>query len=163
MPIQKRRSNKKGDSRVYQSRQLASRFCPSPRELVALGVGLISPDIPHVWLLRGPLGAGKTTLVRGILRRLGVRSAVTSPTYTLQKHYPLRRQPWRVAVHIDAYRIRGQEEVGALMLPELAADRTTLVFVEWPERLRFRWGPVVDVRLTPTASGRRAVVRLRRV
>lgn len=84
-----------------------------------------------LWIgLRGPLGAGKSTFARALLRALGVSGRIKSPTYGLLELYPLERGE---AAHLDLYRIRDPRELDALALRELrAADR--LVLVEWPER-----------------------------
>lgn len=122
----------------------------------------LRPTEPHIWLLRGPLGAGKTTLVRGLLRQLGVKTKVTSPTFTLVKIYHLRRQPWRRVVHVDAYRVVRERERAAILLPEYLNDPRILVFVEWPERLTgLRWGRSLAVRLSHAPAGRRVLVRER--
>jgi tRNA threonylcarbamoyladenosine biosynthesis protein TsaE len=81
-----------------------------------------------VVLIQGELGAGKTTLVRGAARALGVRQAVTSPTFTIGQRYPA---PIPVA-HLDLYRVpalSGED-------PDLLSDYLrpdTIAFVEWPE------------------------------
>ena len=81
-----------------------------------------------VVLVEGELGAGKTTFVRGAARALGVRTPVTSPTFTIGQRYPA---PTPVA-HIDLYRVQtlsGED-------PDLLADYVgpdTIAFVEWPQ------------------------------
>ncbi|HVC37594.1 MAG TPA: tRNA (adenosine(37)-N6)-threonylcarbamoyltransferase complex ATPase subunit type 1 TsaE [Gammaproteobacteria bacterium] len=96
----------------------------------ALGVRLgraLSAGI--VVYLSGELGAGKTTLVRGVLRGLGFTGHVRSPTYTLMEGYEF---PGRVLQHLDLYRIRAASELEFLGVRELdGPDRW--VFVEWPE------------------------------
>jgi tRNA threonylcarbamoyladenosine biosynthesis protein TsaE len=84
-----------------------------------------------VVLVSGELGAGKTTLVRGAARALGVDGPVTSPTFTIGRRYP-----GRVAVaHVDLYRLDGLDaEDPALLADYLTAD--AVAFVEWPERAR---------------------------
>jgi tRNA threonylcarbamoyladenosine biosynthesis protein TsaE len=81
-------------------------------------------------LLRGELGTGKTTLVRGAARALGVAGPVTSPTFTLAQRYE-----GRVPVaHLDAYRLASadDEELG-LALETIGED--AVAFVEWPDAL----------------------------
>ncbi|MEO0996761.1 MAG: tRNA (adenosine(37)-N6)-threonylcarbamoyltransferase complex ATPase subunit type 1 TsaE [Pseudomonadota bacterium] len=105
-------------------------------------------------LLYGELGAGKTSLVRGLLRELGVSGAVPSPTYTLV-------EPYRVAglelYHLDLYRLADAGELDYLGFRELT-DGVTLI--EWPERV-----PGLDaradleVRLALAGDGRIAVLR----
>ena len=78
--------------------------------------------------LQGDLGAGKSTLARALLRALGVRGAIRSPTYTLVERYPI---PEGEAWHLDLYRIGDVGELDFLGLDDTVA---TLWLVEWPER-----------------------------
>jgi len=80
--------------------------------------------------LSGELGAGKTTLVRGLLHALGHAGAVRSPTYTLVEPYAFG--DWRL-LHLDLYRVAGATDLEALGLRE-ELDGATLLVVEWPER-----------------------------
>ena len=113
---------------------------------------LIQTTPPHVWLLSGELGAGKTTLVQALGTLLGVTSDITSPTFSLQKIHPLRGQHWDRLVHLDAYRLKSLSEIAALELPEYIADPSSLVVVEWPERLSgVSWGPHLRLRITKTS------------
>ncbi len=81
--------------------------------------------------LHGDLGAGKSTLARALLRALGVRGAIRSPTYTLIE--PYRLDDGDEAVHLDLYRIAAADELHFLGLDDLAAQ-AALWLVEWPER-----------------------------
>ena len=80
--------------------------------------------------LHGELGAGKTTLVRGVLRGLGFTGRVRSPTYTLVEGYEI---DGRQLFHLDLYRIRNPEELEYLGVRDLDAP-DLWVFAEWPER-----------------------------
>lgn len=82
-------------------------------------------------LLSGELGAGKTTLVRGLARGLGVRGDVTSPTFALLN---VHRGAKRQLLHVDAYRLERAEQLEGLLLSEIARPPFNLV-VEWPERV----------------------------
>jgi len=84
--------------------------------------------------LIGDLGAGKTTLARGILRGLGHSGAVKSPTYTLIEPYEVGGI--RI-YHFDFYRIESAEELEYLGLDELL-DENAIKLVEWPERAEGR-------------------------
>lgn len=87
---------------------------------------------PRVVILRGDVGAGKTTLVRGIAEALGAAAEdVSSPTFALVQEYAGTRV--RV-LHLDLYRLETEEEVAALGIDELASAPDALVLVEWGER-----------------------------
>ena len=101
----------------------------SAAETEALGARVAAELKPgDVVLIEGELGAGKTTLVRGAARALGVADPVTSPTFTIGQRYPA---PVPVA-HIDLYRLGSLDDED----PDLLADylgQDTIAFVEWPQ------------------------------
>jgi tRNA threonylcarbamoyladenosine biosynthesis protein TsaE len=96
----------------------------------ALGAELAATLKPgDIVLVRGELGAGKTTLVRGAARALGVGDAVTSPTFSIGHRY---RAAEVTVSHLDLYRLAGlANEEPELLEDYLAPD--TIAFVEWPE------------------------------
>jgi tRNA threonylcarbamoyladenosine biosynthesis protein TsaE len=114
-----------------------------------------------VLYLHGDLGAGKSTLARALLRALGVRGAIRSPTYTLIERYPLavgQGGATEEAVHLDLYRIAAAAELDFLGLDDLAAQ-AVLWLVEWPERGGHALPPAdLHVRLAIAGEGREAVL-----
>jgi tRNA threonylcarbamoyladenosine biosynthesis protein TsaE len=106
----------------------------SADETISLGRELASKlkDL-HMVILRGDLGAGKTTLVKGIAEGLAVASQddVTSPTFTLIHEY---RGPELTLYHVDLYRIHTQRELETLGLDDLFAEEHNLVLIEWGEK-----------------------------
>ena len=88
-----------------------------------------------VLALSGPLGAGKTSLVKEIAKELGVEETVVSPTFVIAKWYAPKRGDFDVLVHIDAYRIDTEEELVPLGFSKLLTEPRTLVVIEWPERV----------------------------
>jgi tRNA threonylcarbamoyladenosine biosynthesis protein TsaE len=103
--------------------------------------------------LFGDLGAGKTTLSRGLLAALGLEEEAPSPTFAIVQPYepPETRVPvW----HIDLYRLDSPEEADELGLDE-ARDHAILL-IEWPERLESRlWEDTLRLRLAREGDGRR--------
>lgn len=106
--------------------------------------------------LQGDLGAGKTTLARGLLRALGHVGPVRSPTYTLMEPYDLRRGR---ALHLDLYRMADPEELEYLGLREEVGE-AGLILIEWPEQGQGLL-PAADllVALRDQGSGRIAELR----
>ena len=88
---------------------------------------------PCMVVLRGDLGAGKTTLVKGWIEALGMGTAdeVTSPTFTLVHEY---QGKGRRLFHLDLYRLESEAQVAALGLEEMAAEAGSVVLVEWGEK-----------------------------
>lgn len=106
----------------------------SAEETIELGRKLASElRPPKLVLLRGDLGAGKTTMVKGIAEAFEAASQddVTSPTFTLIHEY---RGPEVSVYHIDLYRLETQRELETLGLDELIADERNVVLIEWGEK-----------------------------
>ena len=105
-------------------------FLPDADATAALGACLAERLPAQAMVeLHGDLGAGKSTLARGLLRALGVTGTIRSPTYTLVEQYPLATGG--MALHMDLYRIGDPGEIEFLGLD---ADEIRLWLVEWPER-----------------------------
>lgn len=109
----------------------------SAEETISVGremARLLAP--PRFLVLRGELGAGKTTLVKGIAEGLNAADAeeVTSPTFTLIHEYEglLDERPVKL-YHLDLYRIEGERQLATLGIDDLAGPES-LVLVEWGEK-----------------------------
>jgi tRNA threonylcarbamoyladenosine biosynthesis protein TsaE len=99
-------------------------------------VGLLKP--PQLLLLRGELGTGKTTLVKGIAQALDAAEPdeVTSPTFTLLHEYEGTRDGKPVKLyHLDVYRLEGERQLETLGLDELQTS-DALVLVEWGDKFK---------------------------
>jgi tRNA threonylcarbamoyladenosine biosynthesis protein TsaE len=129
----------------------------SPEETIALGrelASLLTP--PKLVVLRGDLGAGKTTLVKGIAEGFNAASQedVTSPTFTLIHEY---RGPSATLYHIDLYRVDTQRELETLGLDDLMSEHSVLL-IEWGEKFaRFQNERDVDISLALTSEFHRDI------
>jgi tRNA threonylcarbamoyladenosine biosynthesis protein TsaE len=121
----------------------------------ALGARIAARLQPgDVVLLSGDLGAGKTTLIRGACRALGVSGPVTSPTFTIGQRYEGGRLP---VSHLDLYRLESLEDEDPALLDDyLGPDG--VAFVEWPGAGAGRLGrPALEVRLAHEGRERRRI------
>jgi tRNA threonylcarbamoyladenosine biosynthesis protein TsaE len=102
-------------------------------ELDAVAGQLIDAGRLHsVWLFDGEMGAGKTTLIKAICRRLGVLNVVQSPTFSIVNEYVT--DSGEPVYHFDCYRLRNEEEALDSGLEEYI-DSGERCFIEWPERI----------------------------
>lgn len=129
----------------------------SPEETIALGRGLaplLSP--PKLVLLRGDLGAGKTTIVKGIAEAFQAagRDAVTSPTFTLVHEY---RGPAANLYHIDLYRVDTPRQLETLGLDDLMTE-SSILLIEWGEKFaRFERERDVEIAFQRTGEEERRI------
>jgi tRNA threonylcarbamoyladenosine biosynthesis protein TsaE len=126
-----------------------------PAETEAVGARIAAGLRPgDIVLVAGELGTGKTTLVRGACRALGVTDPVTSPTFTIGQRYAGSHGP---VSHLDLYRLEGLEgEEPGLLDDYLTGD--SIAFVEWPADLEAGFVPaaIEDVRVAARVELRHA-------
>ena len=115
---------------------LSERACVSPEETMALGERIARGLGPGSTVaLYGGLGAGKTCLVKGIAKGLGVAEPVTSPTYTIVREHVAYLDGRAVPLyHIDAYRLGGDEDFESSGAGELIGG-DGIALIEWSERI----------------------------
>ena len=121
----------------------------------ALGMRLATlAAIGDIITLSGPLGAGKTSIARGLLAALGLAGEAPSPSFAIVQPYapPEVRMP---VLHVDLYRIEDPDEIEELGLDEALAD--SLLIVEWPERAPGLWPDALALSLTIEPDGSRAL------
>jgi tRNA threonylcarbamoyladenosine biosynthesis protein TsaE len=131
-------------------------YLEGPSATEELGAALAAELRPgDVVALFGDLGSGKTTLARGLLRGLGFRGEVASPTFPIVQVYepPDVRLPlW----HVDLYRVEERGEFAELGLAE--ARREAALVIEWPERMGAAlWSDCLRLSLAPDSRGGRAL------
>lgn len=133
-------------------------FTHSPEETIAFGRTLaktLAP--PKLVLLRGELGAGKTTLVKGIAESFqAAREAdVTSPTFALVHEY---RGPQVNVYHVDLYRVDTLRELETIGIDDLLAENSVLL-VEWGDKFpRFETERDVEIRLERVGESQRRIL-----
>ncbi|MFP5233441.1 MAG: tRNA (adenosine(37)-N6)-threonylcarbamoyltransferase complex ATPase subunit type 1 TsaE [Acidobacteriota bacterium] len=141
-----------------QERRLRTR---SEQETMALGnllAGLLPK--PGLVVLRGDLGMGKTTLVRGLAAALGADAGeVTSPTFTLVHEYAGKQTR---LVHLDLYRLEEERELDSIGLWELAEAADGLVMVEWGDRFAGVMEQAdAEIEITPGEDENERLLRVR--
>jgi len=85
--------------------------------------------------LYGDLGSGKTTFTQSIAKLLGIKDFVTSPTYVIEKKYPIKYKNFENLIHIDLYRIESSKELLHLDWQEIISNPKNLILIEWPEKI----------------------------
>jgi tRNA threonylcarbamoyladenosine biosynthesis protein TsaE len=128
-----------------KKRHIKKRLSKSPEETQQIGLEIgRSLSIPGVVLLRGDLGAGKTTLTRGIAQGLGLEdtSLVNSPSFTLVNIYhgvcPI--------YHVDLYRLQGARDLYSIGIDDFLGQEGITV-VEWSERLSIELDQAVEIEI----------------
>jgi tRNA threonylcarbamoyladenosine biosynthesis protein TsaE len=125
-------------------------------ETEALGAQLAERLGPgDVVVVSGEVGAGKTTLIRGACRALGIESPVTSPTFTIGHRYEGGRLP---VAHLDLYRLEGLEDEDPALLDDYLTPGA-IAFVEWPAMAEPQLADrrVLAVRLAHAGGDRREI------
>lgn len=142
-----------------------SRLLPDPAATEAAGVDLARRlRAGDLLLLEGPLGAGKTTLVRGLVAGLGGDpEEVSSPTFILLSHYEVAYGDIRRFHHADLYRVRGRpgapvEEIG---LGEVIEDPGGVTAVEWPAGWEWHAGQGRAIRIELQFAGEQRQLTIR--
>ena len=138
-----------------------SRITRTPRQtqrLAAMMVNMAAANGVNVVSVKGEMGAGKTTLIQGMGRSLGVKRNLPSPTFILVRSYQLKPGPWKKLYHVDLYRLETVEEMRSTDLAELWQDRHNLVVVEWADKAEaILPAKRLDVKIKVKGENKRAI------
>ena len=116
----------------------------SEEELIKLGYKIAKNfKAGDIVLLEGDLGAGKTTITKGIAKYFGIKKNITSPTFTLLNIYQPskmsflhRRKSITQLVHIDTYRLEDEKNLIEIGAEDYLGDEKTICLIEWPEKIK---------------------------
>ncbi len=105
---------------------------PEDIENAVAGILAEFPD-DRIFVFRGELGAGKTTLIKALCRELGVQEGTSSPSFSIVNEYASGKG--EKVYHLDLYRLETEEEALDIGLEEILEDANAWRFIEWPDRI----------------------------
>lgn len=93
-----------------------------------------------LFLLKGDLGAGKTTFLQGFAKRIGVKDRILSPTFILMRKFEIQRYNsnknfFKSFYHIDCYRLKSSKELILLGIKKIFLNPQNIIAIEWPEKI----------------------------
>ena len=146
------------DSESYKRQSTDSpQILSNLNDTLTFGRALIQ-NIPelNILLLKGALGAGKTSLVKGIGLGLGIKEPITSPTFALAQHYS---KGFRPLIHLDLYRLTDYKAANEFFFQEEEEATTlgALIVIEWPERLSLNLTDAWEIKLDYLTTGGRTI------
>ena len=115
---------------------VTSKSLKDTEEIARSVLSLIKPaKVAAVIALYGDLGSGKTAFVQAVARILGISEPITSPTFVIQKRYPIEYGGFKDLYHLDCYRLKESGDLEALGFCEIMRDSENIIFIEWAERV----------------------------
>jgi tRNA threonylcarbamoyladenosine biosynthesis protein TsaE len=98
----------------------------------------------EILTLNGNLGGGKTTFLKGLAKRLGVKQTITSPTFVLMKVYTVKHGRIKQLVHVDCYRLP-RIEFSKIGLNDHLNEPSTIVAIEWADKLKIKGKKIINI------------------
>ena len=115
-----------------------------------------------ILFLYGELGAGKTTLVKGIAAGFRIEKETTSPTFALMNIYGIMNQESRIRnlVHIDTYRLKNENELIEIGALDYIGKPDTITIIEWPEKIEglLKNDKIIKIRIEHLDNGRKIIM-----
>jgi tRNA threonylcarbamoyladenosine biosynthesis protein TsaE len=114
-----------------------------------------------IFLLEGPMGAGKTTFTQGFAQGLGISEPIVSPTYILSRQYPLPDNKSGYFYHLDLYRLEKLSQIENLGIKEIFENPHNIVLIEWSEKLESLKPDIYTlIKITPISEETREIAIL---
>jgi len=88
-----------------------------------------------IFALHGDLGSGKTNFAQAVAKELGITETVPSPTFIIVRAYNIKRNQFTKFIHIDAYRLKGEDELHQIGWDDIKNSPRNLVLIEWADRI----------------------------
>lgn len=124
-------------------------------QMVATSYSETNKEQSCIVCLQGDLGAGKTTATQIIAKHLGVEYNIQSPTFVIRKSYPTHDSIFKTLIHMDAYRLEGDQNLEVLRLNEDFKTPSALMIIEWPEMIKsIIPDSVIHIKIEHDNSGR---------
>ncbi len=115
-----------------------------------------------VVLLQGELGAGKTTLTKGIAQYFSIKKNITSPTFTLMNVYEVESKKYKIkrVIHIDTYRLEKEHDLIDIGVEDYLGQPNTVCLIEWPEKIKnlLRGKKVIKIRIEHVGDNERNII-----
>jgi len=90
----------------------------------------------RIIVLKGELGSGKTTFIKGFAQGLGIKEKILSPTFVLIRKFQIPNSKFQTFYHIDCYRIEKTREILSLNFKEIISNPQNIVAIEWGEKIK---------------------------
>ncbi len=86
--------------------------------------------------LKGELGSGKTTFIKGLAKSLKIKKPIVSPTFLIIKKYPLKTKKFNYLYHLDLYRLKNFQELLDLDFEKIINNKKNIVIMEWADKIK---------------------------
>ncbi|MFZ2189216.1 MAG: tRNA (adenosine(37)-N6)-threonylcarbamoyltransferase complex ATPase subunit type 1 TsaE [Candidatus Magasanikiibacteriota bacterium] len=137
----------------------------SQQETINLGKSIASKFKPgDIILLEGNLGAGKTTLTKGIAEYFGIKKNITSPTFSLMNVHEIQRfkdSKIQRLVHVDTYRLEDEKDLIEIGIEDYLGNPDTICLIEWPEKISklLSSKKVIRIKIEHLDKGRKILIK----
>ena len=112
-----------------------------------------------ILLLRGDLGGGKTTFLKGFAKGLGIEREILSPTFIIVRKFPLKSLSFHSFYHLDCYRINFSRNIKEIGIKKILNDPFNIVAIEWPQRIiNLIKKPYFEIRFSILSPKKREIV-----